>query len=56
MLNSPHEGHTYCVQMIVNNEDEISRFQETKMSDLQHHIASNHHEKAFLFDSVMQYL
>jgi len=56
MLNSPHEGHTFCVQMIVKNEDDINKFQQTKMADLQQHISANHHEKAFLFDSVMQYL
>lgn len=56
MLNTPHEGHTYCVQMIVNSEDEIAQFQQSKMSDLQYHINLNHKEKAFLFDSIMQYL
>ncbi len=56
MLNTPHEGHTYCVQMIKNNESEIIQFQENYLISLQHHLATHHHEKAFIFDSVMQYL
>ena len=56
MLNTPHEGHTYCVQLVAENEEEIGLFQQTKLSELQHHLLVNHNEKAFLFDSVMQYL
>lgn len=56
MLNTPHEGHTYCVQMIKNNESEIIQFQENYLISLQHHLATHHYEKAFIFDSVMQYL
>lgn len=56
MINSPHEGHTYCVQMTVKNEEEISSFQQQYLSVLQQHIAVNHNEKVFIFDSVMQYL
>lgn len=56
MINTPHEGHTYCVQMIVENEDQILDFQKEHMSSLQQHIADYHNEKAFIFDSIMQYL
>lgn len=56
MVNSPHEGHTYCVQMIAKDEADVNQFQETKMYDLQNHIGANHQEKAFIFDSLMQYL
>ena len=56
MINTPHEGHTYCVQLIVDNEAEIDQFQQTDLTSLQDHIAINYKEKAFIFDSVMQYL
>lgn len=56
MINTPHEGHTYCIQMIVHDQGEIITFQETVLHDLQHHLQVNHHEKAFIFDSIMQYL
>ena len=56
MLNTPHEGHTYCVQLVVKNESEIVDFQENDMQSLQEHISQNHLEKAFIFDSIMQYL
>lgn len=56
MVNSPHEGYTYCIQLIVNNEQQIQHFQSEHISSLQAHIAQHHSEKAFIFDSVMQYL
>lgn len=56
MLNSPHEGHTYCIQMIVMDQEEINQFQETHLSNLQQHIGLNYNEKVFIFDSVMQYI
>lgn len=56
MINSPHEGHTYCIQFTGSSQDEISSFQENKLIILQEYLAVNHHEKAFIFDSIMQYL
>ena len=56
MLHSPHEGHTYCVQFAASNEQEIQKFQEDFITGLQERIATVHIEKAFIFDSTMQYL
>lgn len=56
MINSPHEGHTYCIQLIVSSEEEIQAFQQTSLILLQEQIGQHHQEKAFIFDSVMQYL
>lgn len=56
MINSPHEGHTYCIQLMNSSESEISKFQENELVLLQEYLAINHHEKAFIFDSIMQYL
>jgi len=56
LLDSPHEGHTYCVQLVFENPSEIPTFQQEKLVILQSHIATNHLEKAFLFDSTMKYI
>lgn len=56
MINSPHEGQTYCIQLNTPKEELVKDFQETKMVELQNHLGTKHHEKAFVFDSLMQYL
>lgn len=56
MVNTPHEGHTYCVHLLVDNEHQIQEFQALNIPTLQKHITDHHNEKAFIFDSVMQYL
>lgn len=56
MLDSPHEGHTYCVQLVFEYPSDIPTFQNEKLSILQQYIGENHLEKAFLFDSTMKYL
>jgi hypothetical protein len=56
MLNTPHEGSTYCVQIVADNEQAIHAFQQNHVSVLQEHIALYYLEKAFIFDSVMEYI
>ncbi|MBB2952536.1 MULTISPECIES: DUF4286 family protein [Sphingobacterium] len=56
MLNSPHEGVTYCIQIQVSSEEDIAQFQQDHLSHLQHEISSNFKDKAFIFDSTMKYL
>ncbi|MBE8719222.1 DUF4286 family protein [Sphingobacterium pedocola] len=56
MLNTPHEGSTYCVQIIADNEQAIYSFQKEYVSVLQEHIALYYLEKAFIFDSTMEYI
>ncbi|MCA5006086.1 DUF4286 family protein [Sphingobacterium bovistauri] len=56
MLDSPHEGQTYCVQLMFEYPSDIPNFQKEKLILLQEYIAENHLEKAFLFDSTMKYL
>lgn len=55
MINSPHEGHTYCLQITVDTEEEVNLFQQKHLNDLQNHIGTHYKEKAFVFDSLMQY-
>ncbi len=56
MLHSPHEGQTYCLQVVLNDEEEIERIREQVIQRLQEYISTHHVEKAFLFDSIMQYI
>ena len=56
MMDSPHEGQTYCVQLVFEYPSDIPRFQQEKLILLQEYISSNHPEKAFLFDSTMKYI
>lgn len=56
MLDSPHEGYTYCLQLIVEEETEIEMFKSSVIPALQQYIAEEHANKAFIFDSTMKYL
>ncbi len=56
MLDSPHEGTTYCLQMTAEDDQAIASFQDELLPGLQQYIATKHTEKAFIFDSKMQYL
>ncbi len=56
MLQSPHEGITFCLQVTVPSETHIQTFQEEFLLPLQTLIAEKYKDKAFLFDSTMKYL
>ncbi|WP_160366875.1 DUF4286 family protein [Sphingobacteruim zhuxiongii] len=56
MLYSPHEGQTYCLQIMLEDEEAIESIKNGIIQDLQEHIVVNFREKAFIFDSVMQYI
>ena len=56
MLDSPHEGTTYCVQLQAADETAIVRFQEDVVGKLQSYLTTQHAEKAFIFESKMEYL
>lgn len=56
MLESPHEGSTYCIQVVATDDTEILKFQEDVLVELQAYLTTSHAEKAFIFDSKMQYL
>jgi len=51
-----HEGSTYCIQMTAADEETIQNFQTDVLQTIQAYIGNNHNEKAFIFDSKMQYL
>lgn len=56
MLDSPHEGHTYCLQAEVDGQEDIQELRIGLINELQQYIDHHHREKAFLFESVMEYL
>lgn len=56
MLHSPHPGQTYCLQIIAKSEEEVNQLKADIMQELQTYISNNCAEKAFIFDSLMQYL
>lgn len=56
MMDSPHDGVTYCIQLQIEHAADIARFKETYLIELQHYLGENHNNKAFIFDSVMKYI
>lgn len=56
MLESPHEGSTYCIQLTTEKESTIESFQQNVLLKIQEHILNHHPEKAFIFDSKMRFL
>ncbi|GAA4148131.1 hypothetical protein GCM10022216_34730 [Sphingobacterium kyonggiense] len=56
MLDTPHEGQTYCLQVLVSNQDEIVKFQQEVLQEIQTLLGAEYAEKAFIFDSTMQYI
>lgn len=56
LLDSPHEGHTYCIQLSTDNTDDLERFKVDYILPLQEYIATTHTEKIFLFDSLMEHI
>lgn len=56
MLQSPHEGMTYCIQVVLPSEQHIADFQQVHLLPLQELVAETYQNKVFLFDSTMKYL
>ena len=56
LLDSPHEGYTYSLQLKFDERQLVENFKAEYVSILQNHLMSQHPERAFIFDSVMQYL
>ena len=56
MLQSPHEGMTYCIQVILSSEEHIADFQQVHVIPLQQLISEAYKDKVFLFESTMKYL
>lgn len=56
VLDSPHEGTTYCIQLRTENSDDILSFQQQHWSAVQELLSQRHPGKILFFDSKMKYL
>ncbi|WP_090604426.1 DUF4286 family protein [Parapedobacter koreensis] len=56
LLDSPHEGTTYCVQLRAENSEEIAAFQQHHLAAIQAFANQHYAGKILFFDSVMKYL
>lgn len=57
MLESPHEGFTYCIQVTVDSEEAIQEFQDQHIPLIQALIGQpTYYGKVFMFDSKMKYI
>lgn len=56
LLDSPHEGTTYCVQFRCTDRTDIVAFQVNALTSLQTDLNAQHPGKVVFFDSIMQYL
>lgn len=56
MLDSPHEGTTYCIQLRSPTMKAITAFQRDDLAAIQSLADNGYPGKALFFDSVMKYL
>lgn len=56
LRDSQHDGMTYCIQYPYSKPEELEDFQQEYLVHLENHLLQHHNEKAFIFDSVMDYL
>lgn len=56
MMDSPHEGVTYCLQLEVGTQHEIALFQQQHLLGLQSELEQQFPGKALYFESIMEYL
>lgn len=56
MLDSPHEGATYSLQLEVGDQSQIQRFQQIHLQGLQASLEQKFPGKVLYFESVMEYI
>ncbi|MFB2119641.1 DUF4286 family protein [Parapedobacter sp. 2B3] len=56
LLDSPHEGTTYCIQLRCQDRTDIVAFQSHWLAALQTGFNETHPGKVVFFDSTMKYL
>lgn len=56
MLNSPHDGTTYCLQLRAEREEEIAAFKNGQLNIIQTWINQDFAGKTVFFESLMKYL
>ncbi len=56
MLDSPHEGITFCVQLKADTPEEIAWFQRHQLAAIRALLEKKHAGKVLFFDSTLKYL
>ncbi|MBP3943305.1 DUF4286 family protein [Sphingobacteriaceae bacterium WQ 2009] len=57
LLESPHEGVTYCIQLNAADEQSLQDFQDEKLPEIQALLSQPaYYGKVFMFDSKMKYI
>ena len=56
LLDSPHQGTTYCIQLRTESESDIAIFQQQCLQTIQTLAEGEFSGKLVLFDSTMKYL
>ena len=56
MLDSPHDGVTYCIQLRAGDRGEILSFQQTHLAAIRQHLETVYTGKILFFESMMKYL
>ena len=56
LLDSPHEGTTYCVQFRCAQQTDIAAFQRRHLDGFQTRLNEQYPGKVVFFDSTMKYL
>ena len=56
LLDSPHEGATYCIQLRCNERADIAAFQTNELARIQASLNQAFPGKVVFFDSIMEYL
>ncbi len=56
LLDSPHEGITYCIQLRTENREGIASFQQRHLAAFQQLVSTRYAGKVLFFDSTMNYL
>lgn len=56
MIDSQHEGSTYCLQLQTSNQNSVSDFQQKELQEIQAEVEKLHPGKVLYFASTMQYL
>lgn len=56
MLDSPHEGATYSLQLQVSDRRSADGFREGRLATLQSALNAAYPQKVYFFESLMEYV
>ncbi|MFC0317670.1 MULTISPECIES: DUF4286 family protein [Olivibacter] len=56
ILDSPNEGHSFSLQLLANNREDILKFKESLFTILQQKMQGDFYGHLFLFDTLMEYI